>query len=80
MRNVLLDVWVLAGVCLQVIQLAGTDLQKAQITRHEAGATEAEWAAYRTYNPASQGHWPWQTYHSDRTGGDGCASGKANMC
>ena len=50
MRNVLLDVWVLAGVCLQVIQLAGTDLQKAQITRHEAGATEAEWAARRLYS------------------------------
>ena len=32
----------LAGVRLGVIQLPGTDLQKARITRHEAGVTEAE--------------------------------------
>ena len=42
MRNVLLDVRVLASVRLGVIQLAGTDLQKARITRHRAGVTEAE--------------------------------------
>jgi len=41
MRYVLLDVRVLAGVRLGVIQLAGTDLQKARITRHAAGFTDA---------------------------------------
>jgi hypothetical protein len=44
MRKVLVNIRVLAGVRLGVIQLAGTDLQtrKARITRHKAGVTEAE--------------------------------------
>ena len=40
-RNGLVDVRALAGVRLGVIQLAGTDLQKARITRHAAGFTDA---------------------------------------
>ena len=40
-RNGLVDVLALAGVRLGVIQLAGTDLQKARITRHAAGFTDA---------------------------------------
>ena len=44
LRNGLVDVLALAGVPavrLGVIQLAGTDLQKARITRHAAGFTDA---------------------------------------
>ena len=40
-RYGLVDVLALAGVRLGVIQLAGTDLQKARITRHAAGFTDA---------------------------------------
>ena len=40
-RNGFVGVLALAGVRLGVIQLAGTDLQKARITRHAAGFTDA---------------------------------------
>ena len=42
MRQVLVGVRVLTGVRVGVIELASTNLQKAQIMRHEAGVTEAE--------------------------------------
>ena len=41
-RKLLVGVRVLAGVRVGVIELTSTDLQKAQIMRHEAGVTEAE--------------------------------------
>ena len=51
--KLLVGVRVLAGVRVGMIELASTDLQKAQIMRHEAGVTEAESAARRLYNRAA---------------------------